>query len=412
MSILVNNYLLRLTMPVFVIWSIAGLSQASQNMVPFGEHAAIIIFQQMYKDEDNYANNVVLAPSPVLEAILQLGIGTTAGSDWAQGVQKLFNAPRQDVTAIAKDFVQSFSVNMDTHNPGVIFKKKAGMWLATDIHPKETFSQKYKSVFGHDPQLLNFSNQQQVSTILNEWTVKNTNDKIKTMFGYPLPINTPFVTAGTLYFKAPWIHPFNTELTKNRAFTSGNRSISVPMMTADGDTGMKGIYANQSTYEVAMIPFADGFMFTAIKPKGSLDEAVHNLLNILADVHQLEHSEPLKPLNVEMPKFDGFVSIDLTTTLMHTCLRPIFYKQGDLDGIATNIGTAGDAISKIAFNINEKGGEVAAMAAIVGLRGINLEVTPTFKLNRASLVMIQNPDGFPELLVALRKPHSSESNTQ
>lgn len=206
---------------------------------------------------------------------------------------------------------------------------------------------------------LSFSDPATVKAI-NNWCSEHTNGKITEIIDELSP-NDVMVLVNALYFKAPWLNPFDEHMTSSAKF-HGSKSVS------DVDMMARKAYMNYAEYngcQLVELPYEGGryAMYVLLPPE---DMDINELIGYLsqesydAAMNSLQSKEVL----LKMPKVKVETSLLLNQSLQHMGIRTAFTGAADFKGIS-EMGplSLGLVKQKCYVDISEKGTEAAAVTS-------------------------------------------------
>lgn len=204
---------------------------------------------------------------------------------------------------------------------------------------------------------LNFSDPATVQAI-NNWCSEHTNGKIKDIidrFG----AGDVMVLANALYFNAPWLNPFDSNLTTKADFNGSKGQTKVDMMTRKGYMN----YAEFQGCQLVELPYEGGrySMFVLLPAEGmDINEAVEYLSEDLYN-EAMKALEP-KEVLLRMPKAKVETSLLLNETLQSMGIKSAFTSAADFKGISEMGPLVLDQVKQKCYvEISEKGTEAAAV---------------------------------------------------
>ena len=199
---------------------------------------------------------------------------------------------------------------------------------------------------------------------INRWVEEQTETRIKDL----LPRNsvketTAAVLTNAVYFKAPWAHKFEEEMTQERPFKRlDGTSVDIDTMhqrTTGGYARGEGWFAVEKPYrggELSMLFFVpDEGSFEAFE-----DTLNHDQLDDI--IGALEPTE----IALAVPKFKFETTINLKKPLLEMGLNILFNDRADLSGMTQDANLkVSAAFHKTFIAVDEGGAEAAAATAIV-----------------------------------------------
>lgn len=204
---------------------------------------------------------------------------------------------------------------------------------------------------------LNFSDPSTIQAI-NNWCSEHTNGKIKDIIDR-LGAGDVMVLANALYFNAPWLNPFDVNLTAKADFNGSKGQTKVDMMTRKGYMN----YAEFQGCQLVELPYEGGrySMFVLLPSEGmDINEAVEYLNEDLYN-EAMKALEP-KEVLLRMPKAKVETSLLLNETLQSMGIKSAFTSAADFKGISEMGPLVLDQVKQKCYvEISEKGTEAAAV---------------------------------------------------
>ena len=204
---------------------------------------------------------------------------------------------------------------------------------------------------------LNFGDPSTVQAI-NNWCSEHTNGKIKDIIDR-LGGGDVMVLANALYFNAPWLNPFDSNLTTKADFNGSKGQTKVDMMSRKGYMN----YAEFQGCQLVELPYEGGrySMYVLLPAEGmDINEAVGYLNEDLYN----EAMKALEPKEVlfRMPKAKIETSLLLNETLQSMGIKSAFTSAADFKGISEMGPLVLDQVKQKCYvEISEKGTEAAAV---------------------------------------------------
>ncbi|MEX1365355.1 MAG: serpin family protein, partial [Nannocystaceae bacterium] len=229
---------------------------------------------------------------------------------------------------------------------------------------------------------------------INDWVEERTHDRIEDL----LPPNavdpsTRLVLVNAIYFKSPWLHPFNEGMTAPAPFFAAAGTHDVPTMRVTERMAV----AQTDDAQIVELAYVDPrYSMTVVVPT-----AVDGLAAIEAglSVETLEgwHTATKgERISLSLPKFriapDD--AMRLSGPLQELGIRKAFSAAADLTGIApaSEQLMLSEAFHKGFIEVDEKGTEAAAATAIVARAGsaAPIEEPREVKVDRPFLYLIRD----------------------
>jgi serpin B len=199
-------------------------------------------------------------------------------------------------------------------------------------------------------------------TAINGWTAEQTHDRIPEIIPQGVIDDlTRLVLVNALYFKAPWLVPFEADATTDDEFHLGDGSTAtVPMM--HGDAG----YGEGDGWRAAHLRYAGGTLaMTVVLPdegrEADLDDRVAGggLADLLAvQPGEVELSLPRWKFLAQAPLKDALVGLGMTAAF-DDAVADFSAMTTEADLVLT------DVLQQVFIAVDEAGTEAAAATAVV-----------------------------------------------
>ena len=293
--------------------------------------------------EDKDAN---LAVSPY-----SAGVALSMLAEGAEGQTKAeFNKALNDL---------KFKSEVLGGNDKITVNSVNSLWVDDNFSVRNRYVSLMQKDFDALVTTLSFSDPATVKAI-NNWCSEHTNGKITEIIDELSP-NDVMVLVNALYFKAPWLNPFDEHMTSSAKF-HGSKSVS------DVDMMARKAYMNYAEYngcQLVELPYEGGryAMYVLLPPE---DMDINELIGYLsqesydAAMNSLQSKEVL----LKMPKVKVETSLLLNQSLQHMGIRTAFTGAADFKGIS-EMGplSLGLVKQKCYVEISEKGTEAAAVTS-------------------------------------------------
>jgi serpin B len=293
--------------------------------------------------EDKDAN---LAVSPY-----SAGVALSMLAEGAEGQTKAeFNKALSDCLFKSEDLGGNDKITVNSVN---------SLWVDDNFSVRNRYVSLMQKDFDALVTTLSFGDPATVKAI-NNWCSEHTNGKITEIIDELSP-NDVMVLVNALYFKAPWLNPFDEHMTSSAKF-HGSKSVS------DVDMMARKAYMNYAEYngcQLVELPYEGGryAMYVLLPPE---DMDINELIGYLsqesydAAMNSLQSKEVL----LKMPKVKVETSLLLNQSLQHMGIRTAFTGAADFKGIS-EMGplSLGLVKQKCYVEISEKGTEAAAVTS-------------------------------------------------
>jgi len=225
---------------------------------------------------------------------------------------------------------------------------------------------------------------------INTWVEKQTKDKIKELIPQGvLDDNSRLVLTNAIYFKAPWMFPFDPKQTKPGKFhVTADKTVEAPMM----HTHHTARFSDLGTLSMVEMAYGKGEVSMLVllpAKKTSLSDLEKQLTaqNLVVWTKKLSaHSVDLK-----LPKFKVTKQFSLSNVLKEMGMKDAFtFGKADFSGMATREKLYITAVLHKAFvDVNEIGTEAAAATAI-GVGTLSLPPPATFHADHPFVFLIRD----------------------
>ena len=293
--------------------------------------------------EDKDAN---LAVSPY-----SAGVALSMLAEGAEGQTRAeFNKALNDCLFKSEDLGGSDKITVNSVN---------SLWVDDNFSVRNRYVSLMQKDFDALVTTLSFSDPATVKAI-NNWCSEHTNGKITEIIDELSP-NDVMVLVNALYFKAPWLNPFDEHMTSSAKF-HGSKSVS------DVDMMARKAYMNYAEYngcQLVELPYEGGryAMYVLLPPE---DMDINELIGYLSQesYDAAMNSQQSKEVLLKMPKVKVETSLLLNQSLQHMGIRTAFTGAADFKGIS-EMGplSLGLVKQKCYVEISEKGTEAAAVTS-------------------------------------------------
>ena len=290
--------------------------------------------------------NINLAVSPY-----SAGVALSMLAEGAEGQTKAeFNQALNDCLFKSEDLGDNDSVTVDSVN---------SLWIDDDFSVRNRYVSLMQKDFDALVTTLSFGDPATVKAI-NNWCSEHTNGKINEIIDELSP-NDVMVLVNALYFKAPWLDPFEPGMTSTARFNGSLGVSDVKMMSRKAYMN----YAEYNGCQLVELPYEGGrySMYVLLPPQ---DIDINELISYLSKdayetaIKSLQSTEVL----LRMPKAKVETSLLLNASLQKMGIRTAFTGAADFKGIS-EMGplSLGLVKQKCYVEISEKGTEAAAVTS-------------------------------------------------
>lgn len=199
-------------------------------------------------------------------------------------------------------------------------------------------------------------------TLINTWTAERTHDRIPTILPPGVvDVTTRLVLVNALYFKAPWLAPFDKRSTRSHPFhRADGTTVSVDMMSSGSDGS--AVWVPGDHFDGARLPYAGGTlaMTVALPEPGHESAALSELLT------RLTHRGDPGGVELSMPRWTFRTPSDLKAPLQHLGMTDAFTDGADFRPMSpTDPLYVSDVLHDAFVAVDEDGTEAAAATAVV-----------------------------------------------
>ena len=261
-----------------------------------------------------------------------------------------FNHALNDCLFKSEDLGDNDSVTVDSVN---------SLWIDDDFSVRNRYVSLMQKDFDALVTTLSFGDPATVKDI-NNWCSEHTNGKINEIIDELSP-NDVMVLVNALFFKAPWLDPFEPGMTSTARFNGSLGVSDVKMMSRKAYMN----YAEYNGCQLVELPYEGGrySMYVLLPPQ---DIDINELISYLSKdayetaIKSLQSTEVL----LRMPKAKVETSLLLNASLQKMGIRTAFTGAADFKGIS-EMGPLwlGLVKQKCYVEISEKGTEAAAVTS-------------------------------------------------
>jgi len=324
---------------------------------------AVELYKQLYKDNEN----VFISPASIYLALGMIYNGANGKTaDEMATVLDATGSTLDEFNNLSRD-LQNVMIGNDKSK----FELANSIWISDTFKAsvKKDFLDRDKKYYGAMVASLDFNKSSSADTI-NNWVKDNTKGKIEKAIDGTIDSATLMYLINTIYFKAEWSMPFDTNLTKEADFTTPNETKQVKMMRSIANSK----YFENAMFQGILLPYNDNktSMFILL-PKGNLADfqtqiTSDNLSNWLSEMGKANQR-----VNLSLPKVSLEYQASLIPSLSSMGMTDAFDGNADFTNMASNSQAQGLYIEAVAHKtylaIDEKGTEAAAMTASQATNG-------------------------------------------
>jgi serpin B len=246
--------------------------------------------------------------------------------------------------------------------------------------------------YGAGMRLVDFAADPEAARLaINEWVSDETREKIQDLIpSGAIDVLTRLVLANAIYFKAAWLHAFDSDATTTAPFRLMDGStVDVPMMHQDEPYG----YVVRDEYRALELPYETGNMsMLIILPDEGQFQAVEDALDaeMLQDiVGNLTYG----PVILSLPRFTYESAFSLNDALQNLGMTDAFDPdRADFSGMDGSRDLyIGNVLHKAFVSVDENGTEAAAATAVImGLTSAPIAEPIVFTVDRPFIYLIRD----------------------
>ena len=319
-----------------------GPKYAEPTSTPGSEIAYSMSFIRHVAANVDKNENIVISP-------YSAGVALSMLAEGAEGQTKEeFNKALNDCLFKAEDL---------GGNDTVIVNSVNSLWVDDNFSIRNRYLFLLDKDYDALATTLNFSDPSTVQAI-NNWCSEHTNGKIKDIIDR-LGAGDVMVLANALYFNAPWLNPFDSNLTTKADFNGSKGQTKVDMMSRKGYMN----YAEFQGCQLVELPYEGGrYSMYVLLPAEGMD--INEAVGYLSEDLYNEAMKALEPKEVllRMPKAKIETSLLLNETLQSMGIKSAFTSAADFKGISEMGPLVLDQVKQKCYvEISEKGTEAAAV---------------------------------------------------
>jgi serine protease inhibitor len=241
------------------------------------------------------------------------------------------------------------------------------MWLSREGILEPRFQGLTKTIYSANVETLDFSDPRKAIAHMNAAISGDTNGRVKQLFaGGSVDKNSTLVLANTVYFKGLWAAPFDKQKTAMRPFYPLDRQQSMPCVTMMQSNVMA--FHEEADFQAIGIPFSGAPDLSMIFLLPAKRDGLRDLEKTLSSARLQEIADKMTGTAVTafIPKFSFSVGGGYVGVLANLGVSKVFdVNQADLTGMCAKLRPhIRDVLHETTIEVNEAGGEVAAVTAV------------------------------------------------
>lgn len=261
------------------------------------------------------------------------------------------------------------------------------VWMADRYKAPASYTATMSQAYNADVQSVDFSKPSTIPAI-NAWVKENTNGMINGLVDatrWQEYVNTPMVSANTVYFKGKWLNEFDPTQTKNDYFNTPDGRKQVAMMHQTNAYG----YASDETASLVSVDFT-GYSYAL---EIYLPVQITSAGDISRVINADERAKLRAKLNhdvikLAMPRLDLRCNADLAAVMSHMGLTSLDAVNLSPMGIDATHQLA--LIHSTAMALDEKGAEIAAVTGGIGTSTGQEPMVRTMRVDHPFMYVVRN----------------------
>jgi len=346
-----------------------------------------VLFKTLAKPDENLIMSSY-SVSSVLNMILHGAEGSTA-SQLKEGLTL------KDFDVVKNGFKDALTLLKTNEN----FTLNAAnrIYHSVDSALDKSFIKSTQEFFLAEPVGMDFGQEEQSRTAINQWVEEQTNKKIQDLIA-PGSISalTKLVLVNAIYFKGDWHVKFDKEKTTKGDFhVSKTKTVQADMMFNNKEYGMlrvkdlKGAIALDMPYKGERL----SMIFLLPDHNHSSLEDLEEAMSKVTDLNSILKFGKKVKVQVTLPRFKLESQLELVEPLKQLGMTDMFDEtKADFSGMTggTNKGLfVSQVVQKAFVEVNEEGAEAAAATAgIMMMRA--MPMNPEFTCDRPFMFLIRD----------------------
>lgn len=242
----------------------------------------------------------------------------------------------------------------------VVVKSANSLWVDDDFSIRNHYISLLEKEYDALAVTLNFADPATLHAI-NNWCSEHTDGKVTEVLQKLSP-EAVMVLANALYFKAPWLEPFNADLTRDDVFHGTAGDSSVKMMYRKGHY----MYAEYEGAQMIELPYEGErySMYVVLPPENMKTSDLSSFMNEAVYQSALKLMTP-QQVRLSLPKMRLETSLKLDPALKAMGVRTAYTPGADFKGISAMGPLVLDEVAqKCYIDVTESGTEAAAVTVV------------------------------------------------
>lgn len=368
---------------LFVLSTFSLSGQSNINIIESNNRFAFDVYNQLH----NSKSNLIFSPASITSAVAMTAIG--ASGNTFDEIRNTFYFTK-DKTELGESYQNTFETyNVSSKN--VQLYNANSLWLEKTLTLNQSFTNQNKKHFNSSLHQADFFNNPEKSrNKINNWVLKNTNNRIKDLLK-PSVIDksTRLVLVNALYFKGAWSESFNKSQNTKDQFQIGKKDF---ITTTFMNKIVGAWHYSDKCLEVIDIPYEDQkYSLMIIIPKSFKKlKKVEKLVNYDFYTYYAKNKE-MKKIDLSMPKFSTESEFDLNSTLQKLGMKEAFTGNADFSGITKQEKLyISKVIHKANISVDENGTEAAAATAVTMRKTSISHYSEQIKVDKPFIFILRN----------------------
>jgi serpin B len=333
--------------------------------------------------------NLFLSPYSISAALAMTYAG--ARGETAEQMAKVLHLPGGD--RAHKEFAALVrEINGGGRERGYQLSTANALWGQQGYPFRPDFLRLIKDDYGGGLQEVDFAQPEQARKTINAWVERETRDKIKDLIGQGvLNARTRLVLTNAIYFKSPWMHPFQKGATRDEPFyLTADKTEPAPLMHQTDTFG----YAEGDGFQALELPYVRNELAMLVllpKKKDGLAELEKTLT--AERVSGVGGRLSRERVQVSLPRFKTTATFELSDVLSGMGM-PRAFRGADFSGMTDRPDPLeiSKVVHKAFVDVNEEGTEAAAATGvIVGLAAAPVpRPMPVFRADHPFVFLIRD----------------------
>jgi serine protease inhibitor len=353
---------------------------AVRQVVEGNTEFAVDLYHQLRTRE----GNLILSPFSISTALAMTYAGARGNTERQMAETLRFTLPQPELHGVLAEL--QAALQKARREGEVELTVANSLWPREGLVLRPSFLQVMEKDYRTSITPLDYANPNPARQRINGWVKEQTQDRIEELIQPGiLSSDTVLVLANAVYFKGPWLQPFDPQQTRSAPFhVAPNRTVSVPTMQQTGPFGYAGDeevqllemrYRGEDLSMVVIVPRAvDGL--AAVERELTANKLLA-WITMLGGAGRVE---------VTFPRFKTTVSLELREPLIALGMMDAF-GNADFSGMFEGGGPRISAVVHQAFvSVDEAGTEAAAATAVI----MTVSLPPSVRVDRPFLFLIRD----------------------